>query len=145
MTIETCLSISTLLNVEFLMYQILIFFSIRTIPQNGCVFFGNFICVLFFPYFSYLPERKILDGISFVVPSGKSVAIVGTSGSGIFSVVLFYIDISFVFLLTLIINLNHVQVNQPFLEWYSGSSTLILARYWFFAGFLFLIIHIMHI
>lgn len=31
---------------------------------------------------SYLPERKILDGISFVVPAGKSVAIVGTSGSG---------------------------------------------------------------
>ncbi|CAA3029745.1 ABC transporter B family member 25, mitochondrial [Olea europaea subsp. europaea] len=33
-------------------------------------------------YFSYLSERKILDGISFVVPAGKSVAIVGTSGSG---------------------------------------------------------------
>ncbi|XP_065847950.1 ABC transporter B family member 25, mitochondrial isoform X2 [Euphorbia lathyris] len=32
--------------------------------------------------FSYLAERKILDGISFVVPAGKSVAIVGTSGSG---------------------------------------------------------------
>lgn len=31
---------------------------------------------------SYLPERKILDGISFLVPAGKSVAIVGTSGSG---------------------------------------------------------------
>lgn len=31
---------------------------------------------------SYLPERKILDGISFAVPAGKSVAIVGTSGSG---------------------------------------------------------------
>ncbi|GLU02614.1 hypothetical protein SLE2022_198590 [Rubroshorea leprosula] len=33
-------------------------------------------------HFSYLAERKILDGISFVVPAGKSVAIVGTSGSG---------------------------------------------------------------
>ncbi|KAL3625841.1 ABC transporter B member 25 [Castilleja foliolosa] len=33
-------------------------------------------------HFSYLPERKILDGMSFVVPAGKSVAIVGTSGSG---------------------------------------------------------------
>ncbi|XAR60836.1 Cadmium-transporting ATPase [Bertholletia excelsa] len=33
-------------------------------------------------HFSYLSERKILDGISFVVPGGKSVAIVGTSGSG---------------------------------------------------------------
>ncbi|CAL1381352.1 unnamed protein product [Linum trigynum] len=32
--------------------------------------------------FSYLPERKILDGVSFIVPAGKSVAIVGTSGSG---------------------------------------------------------------
>ncbi|XP_051134536.1 ABC transporter B family member 25, mitochondrial [Andrographis paniculata] len=33
-------------------------------------------------HFSYLSERKILDGVSFVVPAGKSVAIVGTSGSG---------------------------------------------------------------
>ncbi|KAL5580465.1 hypothetical protein UlMin_012907 [Ulmus minor] len=33
-------------------------------------------------HFSYLTERKILDGISFFVPAGKSVAIVGTSGSG---------------------------------------------------------------
>ncbi|GMP48822.1 hypothetical protein CsSME_00016041 [Camellia sinensis var. sinensis] len=33
-------------------------------------------------HFSYVPERKILDGISFVVPAGTSVAIVGTSGSG---------------------------------------------------------------
>ncbi|GAB4824843.1 ABC transporter B member 25 [Ancistrocladus abbreviatus] len=33
-------------------------------------------------HFSYLPERKILDGISFIVPAGRSMAIVGTSGSG---------------------------------------------------------------
>lgn len=33
-------------------------------------------------HFGYLTERKILDGISFVVPAGKSVAIVGSSGSG---------------------------------------------------------------
>lgn len=33
-------------------------------------------------HFGYIPERKILDGISFEVPAGKSVAIVGTSGSG---------------------------------------------------------------
>ncbi|XP_019432494.1 PREDICTED: ABC transporter B family member 25, mitochondrial-like isoform X2 [Lupinus angustifolius] len=33
-------------------------------------------------HFSYLTERKILDGISLVMPAGKSVAIVGTSGSG---------------------------------------------------------------
>ena len=31
---------------------------------------------------SYMAERKILDGISFFVPAGKSVAIIGTSGSG---------------------------------------------------------------
>ncbi|ONK55386.1 uncharacterized protein A4U43_UnF4030 [Asparagus officinalis] len=33
-------------------------------------------------HFGYLTERKILDGVSFVVSAGKSVAIVGTSGSG---------------------------------------------------------------
>ncbi|KAA8550468.1 hypothetical protein F0562_002152 [Nyssa sinensis] len=34
-------------------------------------------------HFGYLLERKILDGISFIVPAGKSFAIVGTSGSGL--------------------------------------------------------------
>ncbi|KAL8146784.1 ABC transporter B family member 25, mitochondrial-like [Apium graveolens] len=43
--------------------------------DGGCIEFDNV-------HFSYLPERKILDGISFDVPAGKSVAIVGTSGSG---------------------------------------------------------------
>ncbi|KAK1321579.1 hypothetical protein QJS10_CPA03g00029 [Acorus calamus] len=33
-------------------------------------------------HFGYLTERKILDGVSFIVPPGGSVAIVGTSGSG---------------------------------------------------------------
>ncbi|KAG5222507.1 ABC transporter family member [Salix suchowensis] len=33
-------------------------------------------------HFSYLKERKILDDVTFSVPAGKSVAIVGTSGSG---------------------------------------------------------------
>ncbi|CAN6985876.1 hypothetical protein IGI04_000818 [Brassica rapa subsp. trilocularis] len=33
-------------------------------------------------HFSYLPERKILDGVTFEVPAGKSVAVVGSSGSG---------------------------------------------------------------
>lgn len=33
-------------------------------------------------HFSYLAERKILDGVSFEVPAGKSIAVVGTSGSG---------------------------------------------------------------
>ncbi|TXG46829.1 hypothetical protein EZV62_026123 [Acer yangbiense] len=43
--------------------------------NGGSIHFDNV-------HFSYLTERKILDGISFVVPAGKSVAIVGTSGSG---------------------------------------------------------------
>ncbi|KAL8087626.1 hypothetical protein AgCh_037686 [Apium graveolens] len=43
--------------------------------DGGCIEFDNV-------HFSYLPERKILDGISFSVPAGNSVAIVGTSGSG---------------------------------------------------------------
>ncbi|ERN04280.1 hypothetical protein AMTR_s00077p00170260 [Amborella trichopoda] len=33
-------------------------------------------------YFGYLTERNILDGVSFEVAGGRSVAIVGTSGSG---------------------------------------------------------------
>lgn len=33
-------------------------------------------------HFGYLADRSILDGVSFAVPPGKSVAIVGTSGSG---------------------------------------------------------------
>ncbi|KAB1201031.1 ABC transporter B family member 25 [Morella rubra] len=39
-------------------------------------------CLKFFLVASYLAGRKILDGVSFIVPAGKSVAIVGTSGSG---------------------------------------------------------------
>jgi len=33
-------------------------------------------------HFAYIPERPILKGISFTVPSGKTVAIVGPSGAG---------------------------------------------------------------
>jgi ABC-type bacteriocin/lantibiotic exporter with double-glycine peptidase domain len=40
------------------------------------------ISFFFLLHFSYLAERKVLDGVSFSVPAGKSVAIVGTSGSG---------------------------------------------------------------
>ena len=36
----------------------------------------NFFC--FFSYFRYLTERKILNGISYVISAGSSVAIVGT-------------------------------------------------------------------
>ncbi|KAK9144996.1 hypothetical protein Sjap_004899 [Stephania japonica] len=42
---------------------------------GGCIDFENV-------HFGYLTDRKILDGVSFSVPAGKSVAIVGTSGSG---------------------------------------------------------------
>ncbi|KAM0827477.1 hypothetical protein ACQ4PT_068189 [Festuca glaucescens] len=43
--------------------------------KGGCIEFENV-------HFGYIPERKILDGASFTVPAGKSLAIVGTSGSG---------------------------------------------------------------
>jgi len=43
--------------------------------KGGCIEFENV-------HFGYVPERKILDGATFTVPSGKSVAIVGSSGSG---------------------------------------------------------------
>ncbi|KAL6902023.1 hypothetical protein ACP4OV_004899 [Aristida adscensionis] len=43
--------------------------------KGGCIEFENV-------HFGYVPERKILDGTSFTVPAGTSVAIVGTSGSG---------------------------------------------------------------
>ncbi len=33
-------------------------------------------------HFAYVPERKILKGISFTVPPGKTVAVVGPSGAG---------------------------------------------------------------
>ncbi|XP_078150844.1 ABC transporter B family member 25, mitochondrial-like [Carex rostrata] len=33
-------------------------------------------------HFGYLSERKVLDGVTFSVPAGRSVALVGTSGSG---------------------------------------------------------------
>ena len=40
----------------------------------------KFDCFLLF--YRYLADRSILNGISFDVPGGHSVAIVGTSGSG---------------------------------------------------------------
>ena len=49
----------------------------------------NFFC--FFSCFRYLSELKRLNGISFVISAGSSVAIVGTSGSGKASMILTYI------------------------------------------------------
>ena len=43
--------------------------------SNGTVRFENVV-------FSYEPERRILKGISFEVPAGKTVAVVGPSGAG---------------------------------------------------------------
>jgi ATP-binding cassette, subfamily B, heavy metal transporter len=43
--------------------------------SEGVVVFENV-------HFSYIPERKILKGISFTVPAGRTVAIVGPSGAG---------------------------------------------------------------
>ncbi|XP_020085837.1 ABC transporter B family member 25, mitochondrial isoform X1 [Ananas comosus] len=43
--------------------------------RGGCIEFDNV-------HFGYLIERTILDGVSFTVSAGRSVAIVGTSGSG---------------------------------------------------------------
>jgi ABC-type transport system involved in Fe-S cluster assembly fused permease/ATPase subunit len=42
---------------------------------SGVIRFDNVV-------FAYEPERKILNGVSFEVPSGKSLAVVGPSGSG---------------------------------------------------------------
>jgi ATP-binding cassette, subfamily B, heavy metal transporter len=42
---------------------------------SGVIRFDNVV-------FAYEPERKILKGVSFEVPSGKSLAVVGPSGSG---------------------------------------------------------------
>ena len=44
-------------------------------PADATVTFENV-------YFSYNPDRPILQGLSFRVPAGKKVAIVGGSGSG---------------------------------------------------------------
>lgn len=43
--------------------------------KGGTISFDNV-------HFGYLTDRSILNGISFDVPAGNSVAIVGTSGSG---------------------------------------------------------------
>ena len=49
--------------------------AINCSPETSTVTFENV-------YFSYDNERTILNGLSFRVPAGKKVAIVGGSGSG---------------------------------------------------------------
>jgi ATP-binding cassette subfamily B (MDR/TAP) protein 7 len=44
-------------------------------PTESTITFDNV-------HFEYLPGQNILNGLSFSVPSGKKVAIVGGSGSG---------------------------------------------------------------
>ena len=44
-------------------------------PENATVTFEDVV-------FQYVEGRKILQGLSFTVPAGKKVAIVGGSGSG---------------------------------------------------------------
>ena len=44
-------------------------------PDEAAVEFDN-VC------FEYVPGQQILNGLSFSVPTGKKVAIVGGSGSG---------------------------------------------------------------
>lgn len=44
-------------------------------PQEASITFEDV-------FFEYVPGQKILNGLSFTVPTGKKVAIVGGSGSG---------------------------------------------------------------
>lgn len=48
---------------------------IQITPQTASVAFDNV-------HFEYIEGQKVLSGISFEVPAGKKVAIVGGSGSG---------------------------------------------------------------
>jgi len=38
-------------------------------------------------HFSYVPEKSVINGVSFTVPAGKTVALVGPSGAGKSSIV----------------------------------------------------------
>src|SRR5262249_23944967 len=49
--------------------------AVQLEAKGGEVHFDNV-------HFSYDPDREILKGVSFIVPAGKTVAIVGESGAG---------------------------------------------------------------
>lgn len=49
--------------------------SLTIAPQEATIRFEDV-------YFEYLEGQKVLNGVSFEVPAGKKVAIVGGSGSG---------------------------------------------------------------
>ncbi|XP_035228814.1 ATP-binding cassette sub-family B member 6, mitochondrial-like isoform X2 [Stegodyphus dumicola] len=63
----------TLLNTEPEIIDIPNAFHLKV--GDGCIEFKNV-------HFSYVPERQILKNISFVVPPGHTVALVGPTGSG---------------------------------------------------------------
>lgn len=82
-------------------------------------------------FFSYLTERKILDGISFVVPAGKSVAIVGTSGSGkilakFASCVNSLVFMSFVCVLSCVFLMGYLQKTTRIFVWFSRNHSYTL-------------------
>ena len=49
--------------------------NLQISPQTATVSFENV-------HFGYNPAKEILSGLSFTVPAGKKIAIVGGSGSG---------------------------------------------------------------
>lgn len=49
--------------------------ALAVTPQDATIRFEDV-------YFEYLEGQKVLNGVSFEVPAGKKVAIVGGSGSG---------------------------------------------------------------
>ncbi|XP_069748911.1 iron-sulfur clusters transporter ABCB7, mitochondrial isoform X2 [Narcine bancroftii] len=65
----------TLLSVDTNIKEAQMAPGLRVTPENSTITFDNV-------YFEYLDGHKILDGVSFEVPAGKKVAIVGGSGSG---------------------------------------------------------------
>ncbi|XP_072482506.1 iron-sulfur clusters transporter ABCB7, mitochondrial isoform X2 [Notamacropus eugenii] len=65
----------TLLKVDTQIKDKEMAFPLRITPQTASVAFDNV-------HFEYIAGQKVLNGVSFEVPAGKKVAIVGGSGSG---------------------------------------------------------------